>query len=378
MEGERLRMMYKQIRPIFSLEYLRVFLKVIDEKGYNREAIRNAIFNERKKFEKEKFKAIGKGHKLKEEKKGKSLVKSCYDLSKQIGLIRRTNNDVVLSREAREFLSHDITDPKTKSMLLSKLLKTYIPFNEVLFCIRNQERSEFLLPLGKEAAVFKSFADRYQLKVHKIQFHVVRDLLTQLEILNWREKKDGDRMQKVYLIANVLKLSEVLDFASQASKLTDSENIPISRFLSEVTEGGKFSTEGKSPTDILQLAENKEYIAVKLEEDDDFLFIKTFTDSSVDFEEVLWKEYLKISDYRSNFPVYYSELRDNVCEELRISDKTFDSLIMPMINKPDEYTVKLHPGGGPMPPRRGLSFMLKVLPPKTGSNEYITFLKATK
>ena len=371
-------MRYKQIRPIFSLEYLRVFLKVIDEKGYNREAIRNAIFSERKKFEKEKFKAIGKGHKLKEEKKGKSLVKSCYDLSKQIGLIRRTNNDVVLSREAREFLSHDITDPKTKSMLLSKLLKTYIPFNEVLFCIRNQERGKFLLPLGKEAAVFKSFADRYQLKVHKIQFHVVRDLLTQLEILNWREKKDGDRMQKVYLIANVLKLSEVLDFASQASKLTDSENIPISRFLSEVTEGGKFSTEGKSPTDILQLAENKEYIAVKLEEDDDFLFIKTFTVSSVDFEEVLWKEYLKISDYRSNFPVYYSELRDNVCEELRISDKTFDSLIMPMINRPDEYTVKLHPGGGPMPPRRGLSFMLKVLPPKTGSDEYITFLKATK
>jgi hypothetical protein len=379
MEGERLQMMYKQIRPIFNLDYLRVFLKVIDEKGYNRKAIRNAIFNERVQFEKEKFKAIGKGQRLKTEKKHfESLVKSCYDLSMQTGLLQRTNNEVVLSEESRELLSHDITDPKTKSMLLSKLLKTYIPFNEVIFCIQNQEKGEFLFPLGKDVSVFKSFADRYQLKVDKIQFHVVRDLLTQLEILNWREKKDGDRMQKVYLIADVLKLSEVLDLVGQASKLTDIENLPINRFLREVTEGGKFSIEGKSPTDILKQAEKNGYITIKLEEAEDFLFIKTFTVSSGDFEEVLWKEYLKISDYKSNYPVYYSELRDNVCEQLRISDKTFDSFIKRMINKPDEYTVKLHPGGGPMPPRRGLSSMRKVLPPKTGSDEYITFIKATK
>jgi hypothetical protein len=56
----------------------------------------------------------------------------------------------------------------------------------------------------------------------------------------------------------------------------------------------------------------------------------------------------------------------------------FDSFIKRMINKPNEYTVKLHPGGGPMPPRRGLSSMLKALPPKTGSDEYITFIKAIK
>jgi len=369
--------MYKRVPPVFSFEYLRVFLNVINKEGYDRKAIRNAIFNERVKFEKEKFKAIGKGYRLKTVK-SEHLVKNCHLLSTQIGLLRRTNGDALLSEESREFLSHEVTYPKTKSTLLSKLLKAYIPFNEVLFCIRNQVKGEVLLPLGKETVLFKSFAERYQLKIDKIQFHVVRDLLTQLEILNWREKKNGERMQKVYLIADVLKLSDISNLVGQPSKFTENENLPINRFLREFTDEGRFSLEGKSPTDILKQAENKGYISIKMEEEEDFLLIKTFTVSSGDFEEVLWKEYLKLSDYKSNYPVYHSELRDYVCEQLRISDKTFDSFIKRMINKPEEYTVKLHPGGGPMPPRRGLSSMLKVLPPKTGSDEYITFIKATK
>jgi hypothetical protein len=377
MEGERLRMMYKRIPPVFSLEYLRVFLKVIDKEGYDRKAIRNAIFNERLKFEEEKFKAIGKGYRLKTVK-SERLVENCYQLSAKIGLLQRTNGGVMLSDEAREFLSHDVTYPKTKSMFLGKLFNTYIPANEVYTCIRKQAKNELLLPMGKETALFKSFADKYQLNVDKIQFAVVRDLLTQLEILNWRERKNGDRMQKVYLIANVLKLSNILDFVSQAPTLIANENLLINRFLTEITEEGKFHVDKKSPTEIVKQAETKGYVAMRLEENGDFLLIKTSTVNGIEFEGVLWKEYLKISDYKSSYPVYYSELRDNVCEVLRMSDKTFDSFILRMINKPHQYTVKLHPGGGPMPPRRGLSSMLKVLPPKTGSDEYITFIKANK
>ncbi|HKZ93402.1 MAG TPA: hypothetical protein VJ249_02315 [Candidatus Bathyarchaeia archaeon] len=369
--------MFKRIPTVFSLEYLRVFLNVVKKEGYDLKAIRNAIFNQRVKFEREKFKAIGKGYRLKTVK-SERLAENCYRLFVQTELLRRAGNEVLLSEEATEFLDHDITYPKTKSMLLGRLLKTYIPFNEVLLRIRNQTKGEFLLPLGKETVLFKSLAEGYQLKVDKIQFEVVRDLLTQLEILNWREKKNGQRMQRVYLIANVLKLSEILASIKQPSELTDIENLPVDRFVREVSDGGVFPIEGKSPTDILRQAENNGYILIRLEEEEDFLLIRTFTVSSGDFEVVLWKEYLKLSDYKSNYPVYYSELRDYVCEQLRISDKTFDSFIKRMINKPDEYAVKLHPGGGPLPPRRGLSSMLKVLPPKTGSDEYITFIKATK
>jgi hypothetical protein len=185
-------------------------------------------------------------------------------------------------------------------------------------------------------------------------------------------------MQKVYLIANVVRLPEVLEFVNKTSKLPDIQTVTVNRFLSEVANGEEFSFEGKSPSEILIQAENKGYISIKLEEEEGFLLIKTFSVDSKEFEEVLWKEYLKLSDYKSNYPVYYSELRDYVCEQLRISDRAFDSFIKRMINKPEECTVKLHPGGGPMPPRRGLSSMLKVLPPKTGSDEYITFIKATR
>jgi len=379
--------MYKRVPPVFSLEYLRVFLNAIEKEGYNSEAIRKAIFDKRVKFEKEKFKATGRGFRLKTVK-SKHLVKNCYMLCMQTGLLQRRNNDVSLSKESREFLSNELTHPKTKSMLLSKLLNTYTPFNEVLFSIRNQGEGGFLLPLGKEISLFESLADeRYQLKVSKIQFQVVRDLLTQLGILNWREtKKDGLRSQMVYLIASTFRLSEVLDFLSQKKYKVKSTSIEvdrsrdfrISQFIREVTEGGRFSLKEVSSTDIITEAERKGYIITKLQETEDFLFIKNFSVNTANFEEVLWKEYLEISDYRSNYPVYYSELRDPVCERLRISDKTFDGLILRMVHKPYEYTVKLFPGGGPMPTRRGLSSMLKALPPKTGSDEYITFLKATK
>lgn len=370
-------MMYKRVPPVFSWKYLRVFLDVIDKEGYDLQVIRKAIFDERVKFEKEKFKAIGRGYRLKTVK-SKHLAKNCYMLSRQIGLLRRINGDVLLSDESREFLRTDFVHPKTKTMLLCKLLETYVPFNEVLFCIRNQPKGEFLLPLGKETGIFRRVAERYQLKVDKIQFQVVRDLLTQLEILNWREKKDGERMQKVYLTVVVLKLSEVMDFASRASKLTDIKNMSISQFMREIEEEGSFSLKGISANSILKKTEEKGYVIIELHETGDYLFIRNFSVTAVDFEGVLWKEYLKISDYKSSYPVYYSELRDNVCERLRISDKAFDGFAKRMINKPYEYTVKLHPGGGPMPPRRGLSSMLKALPPKTGSDEYITFLKATK
>lgn len=370
-------MKYKRVPAVFSLEYLRVFLNVIEKEGYNRQAIRKAIFNERVKFEKEKFKAIGRGYRLKTVK-SEHLVKNCYQLSRQIGLLKRINNDVQLSKEAREFLNAGFAHPKTKSMLLSKLLETYIPFSEVLFCLRNQPKREFVLPLAKEIGLFKRVAERYRLKVNEIQFKVVRDLLTQLEILNWREKKNKERIQKVYLIVSLLKLSEVINFVSQHSKITDIENLQMKKFIEEVTEGGKFSIKEMSSDGILEKAEEKGYVLIRFQETRDFLFIKNFSVSNFDFEETLWREYLKMSDYKSNYPVYYSELRDNVCERLRISDKTFDGFIKRMINKPYEYAVKLHPAGGPMPPRRGLSSMLKALPPKTGSDEYITFIKATR
>jgi len=276
------------------------------------------------------------------------------------------------------FVELGIGNPKTKSMLLDKFLNTYIPFREALFCIRNQGNSEILLPLRKEKGLFKSSAEKFQLRMNPVQFEVVRNLLTQCEVLNWRERRNGDRMQLVYLIVVVLKLSELLKSLNETSKFTGFTNFSVNQFIKEIAREERPSIEEITTEQILEEARAKGYITIPLQDTGDFLFMKNLETDKGKLEEVLWNEYLKLSDYKSGYPIYYSQLRDNVCQQLRISDKTFDNLIIIMINKPDESEVKLHAGGGPMPPRRDLSSMLKALPPKTGSDEYITFIKANK
>ena len=369
--------MYRRIPPVFRLEYLHVFLSTIADKGYDYETLREAIFNQRLRFEKEKFKAIGRGYRLKKVK-SKHLVKNCRQLSIQMGFLRKADGDLLLSEDSKMFLEYGIGDHRIKSMLLDKLLNTYIPFREALFCIRNQENGKILLPLRKEKGLFKSFAEKYELRLNPVQFEVVRNLLTQFGVLNWRERRNGNRMQRVYLIVVVLKLSESLKSLNETSKFTSFTNFSVSQFIKEIAREEKPSIEEMTKEQILEEARGKGYITIPLRDIGDFLFLKNLETDKGKLEEVLWNEYLKLSDYKSGYPVYYSQLRDNVCQELRISDKTFDNLIRRMINKPDEFEVKLHAGGGPLPPRRDLSSMLKALPPKTGSDEYITFIKANR
>jgi hypothetical protein len=360
--------MYRRVPPVFSLEYLRVFLRTIEKEGYDRKVVREAIFNERVRLEKEKFKAIGRGHRLRKTK-SEALAKNCYQLSMQIGFLKRLNDDIVLTEDARAFIS-DHASSETRKMMLARLLETYDPFNLILACLREQSAREILMPLSKDAKsrdLYKSTASQYGLSLNQVQFEVVRDLFTQLGIFNWREKMNVNRMQLLYLISRIFKLSEV----------TNRDEKTNEQFLKEIF--GQTDTPLKmTAAEIADKAEKQGYTAIKMENSGEIFFVMgTTVDNSV-FEEVLWKEYLKMSDYKSRYPVYYSELRDNVCEKLRISDVTFDDRIKRMINKPHEYTVKLYPAGGPMPPRRGLSSMLKVLPPRTGSDEYITFIKASR
>jgi len=370
-------MMYRRIPPVFRLEYLHVFLSIIADKGYDYETLREAIFNQRLRFEKEKFKAIGRGYRLKKVK-SKHLVKNCRQLSIQTGFLRKADGDLFLSEDSKMFVELGIGNPKTKSMLLDKLLNTYIPFREALFCLRNQANGEILLPLRKEKGLFKSFAEKFQLGMNPVQFEVVRNLLTQFEVLNWRERRNGDRMQLVYLIVVVLKLSELLESLNETSKLASFTNFSVKQFIKEIAGEEKPSIEEMTKEQILEEARRKGYITIPLRDIGDFLFMKNLEADKGKLEEILWNEYLKLSDYKSMYPVYYSQLRDNVCQQLRISDKTLDNLIRRMINKPDEFEIKLHAGGGPLPPRRDLSSMLKALPPKTGSDEYITFIKANR
>jgi hypothetical protein len=368
-------MMYRRIPRVFRLEYLLTFLKVISKEGlYDRDEVKRAIFEQRSKFEEEKFKALGRGYRLKTAK-SEDLITSCYQLCTQTGILRRINSNLILTEDAKKMLQLGIKDFNLKALLIGKLINTYLPMRNLLFFIRDQKEGKVVLPLGKKRDFFKKVVMAlYQLPVDQITFNVVRDLCTQLGLFNWRERENEVRKQHIYLISNIVKLSELMDMLFHDSPSDSFKNLCIHNCLKDLGLAGKKTSE----KEFLKRAEAKGYLIIRMQENGDYVLIKGFDVERESFEEVFWEEYLKMTDYKSQYPVYYSELRDNVCERLRISDSLFDDIIKRMINKPFEYRIRVYPGGGPMPLRRGLSSMLKALPPKTGSDEYITFLKASK
>jgi hypothetical protein len=376
MEKQGISMIYRRIPRVFRLEYLLTFLKVISKEGwYDREKVKEDIFHQRSKFEEEKFKALGRGYRLKATK-SEDLMKSCYQLCTQTGLLRRINGDLIPTKDAKKMLQLGIKDFNMRILLIDKLINTYLPVKNLLFFIRDQKDGKVILPLGKERDFFKKVVMAlYQLPVDQITFQVVRDLCTQLDLLNWRESKNEVRTQHVYLTSNVAKFSELMDALLHENRSPDAfKDLCTHNCLKDLSLASKEVSE----EELLKRAEAKGYLIVKIQEDGDYLFVKGFDVEREGFEQIFWEEYLKMTDYKSQYPVYYSELRDSVCERLRISDSSFDDVIKRMINRPLEWRVKVYAGGGPMPPRRGLSSMLKALPPKTGSDEYITFLKASK
>jgi hypothetical protein len=375
MEKQGISMMYRRIPRVFRLEYFLTFLKVVSKEGrYDREKVKEAIFHQRSEFEEEKFKALGRGYRLKATK-SEDLVTSCYQLCTQTGILRRINGDLVPTKDAKKMLQLGIKDFNLKALLIDKLINTYLPMRNLLFFIRDQKEGKVVLPLGKKRDFFKKVVMAlYQLPVDQITFHVVRDLCTQLDLFNWRERENEVRKQHIYLISNVVKLSELMDMLLHDSPSDSFKDLCIHNCLKDLSLASKKPSE----KEFLKRAEAKGYLIIRMQENGDYLLIKGFDVERESFEQVFWEEYLRMTDYKSQYPVYYSELRDSVCERLRISDSLFDDIIKRMINKPLEYRVRVYPGGGPMPPRRGLSSMLKALPPKTGSDEYITFLKASK
>jgi len=94
------------------------------------------------------------------------------------------------------------------------------------------------------------------------------------------------------------------------------------------------------------------------------------------FEEAVWPEYLKMTDRVPREPVYYCQLRDHVCETLRIQDHVFDRMIDKMIAQPGLFSVKVSPGEGSLPMRRTVS--RKHIPPKLFSDSYMVYLRMEK
>jgi hypothetical protein len=93
-------------------------------------------------------------------------------------------------------------------------------------------------------------------------------------------------------------------------------------------------------------------------------------------EEVIWREYLRMTGRVPREPVYYCKLRDRVCETLQIQDQVFDRIVGKMITRPSLFSTRVTPGEGSLPMQTTTS--RKQIPPRLLSASYVVYLKMEK
>ena len=218
------------------------------------------------------------------------------------------------------------------AFLLKSLLETYLSFQQVVSAIDSANGHEVVLPSTTVKEIFSERASRYGISVDLWTFEIVRDLCSQLEVLNWHaDAIDGSRMQRVFSTC-AIRDDMGVNYETQNS------SFPVRATIL----GRKVAIERNSP-------------------------------EFGNFRDILWNEYLKITNYVPRKPVFYSGLRSKVCYALRISDKTFDQFTARLLEKDDKYL--LLAAGGSLPFSRDSAGMLKSLPPQTSRGQYIVYLK---
>lgn len=323
---------YKRVPLVKRTEYIFDFLAVV-KNGYSKEATETKLAERKRFFEIEKMRAVGRGHPSTARlKKTARLLYFTQTLSRQIGLVELNDGIYYLTRTGDDLLQTVAQGGEPDAFLLSALLRTYPSFQEVFAAIDATKGREMILPSTVVKSVFSEHATQYELSVDLWTFDIVRDLSSQLGMLNWfREFVDEKRMQRVFLTSTIS--NEV-----GSSDARDCYHFPLQTAILGRT--------------VVITPNNSDFTS---------------------FRETLWKEYLTMTKYVPRKPVFYSALRARTCYALRISDRSFDRLAGKLMENDDKYL--LLAGGGSLPFSRDSAGVLKSLPPQTSRGTYMIYLK---
>lgn len=312
-------------------EYLFDFLEIV-KNGYSKEAAETRLAERKRLFEIEKMRAVGRGDPSTARlKKTARLFYFTQTLSRQIGLVEVRDGTYCLTKSAEDLLRIIEQEGEPGAFLLNVLLRTYPSFQQVIVAISATKGHEAILPSTDIKSVFSEHAAQYEIPVDLWTFDIVRDLCSQLGVLNWfPDILDGRKMQRVFLTCTICD--------DHNGSESDSFHFPLHTTIS----GRK-------------------------------VIIAPNTSDFASFRETLWNEYLKMTKYVPRRPVFYSSLRMKTCYALRISDKRFDQLAARLMEKDDKYL--LLAAGGSLPFSRDFAGMLKSLPPQTSRGQYMIYLK---
>jgi hypothetical protein len=292
-------------------------------------------------------------------RKGTSTLQECLKLARHLGIIDRLKR---LMPDATQVLDSD----QRRLFVLKRMWQTYPRFRQVVLAARDAEQMD--LPFYAWGDTFRQEAGPlYSLEFDRLTFETIRDLATQLRLINWYPTEE--KRQIVYPVVSVAMFSEIVSlvglpveqetFAQQCRHQT-----ALNLNLLAIREG---RYEAQTHMEL------KPQGYLVLQTDPDQVFIRDHDVSPEDFEQVLWREYLGLSSMRPRFPVLYPNLRNRVCAALRISDLVFDRHLLSLIREPQRLNI--YPSGGVLNYAANLAHLGKFLPPKTSQGNFIIYLK---
>jgi len=348
---------FMRIPRVQRLEYLRAFLTSFSNGNLDEEEATKAIQREMAYFELEKAKALGR--KRPRESKGTSTLPECLKMARHLALIDRFHR---LTADAACAL-----DPKqSRAFLLGRIWQCYPRFRQLLLLVRNSGQLD--LPFYARGDAFRQeMRSQDDLEFDHLTVQTVRDLATQLELVNWYPTED--RRQIIYPVACVTTFTEIvalagLPIATETYAQQCCHHCGLDLNLLTI-RNDHYELSGGIALDV------QGYLIMQTGSDQ--VFVKNHEVPLERFEQVLWKEYLGLSDMRPYFPVLYPNLRNWVCATLRISDRLFDRLLLSLIREPQRLII--YPSGGVLNYAANLAHLGKFLPPKTSQGNFIVYLK---
>ena len=372
---------YLGIRRVPRLEYLVEFLKSVRE-GYNREDARRRVQRIREELEAEKAKALGK--KKPRPVSGASIVPECEKMALQLQFAVRTAGGWAVTPDGQQLLECCSQDPKDfpsdaiRTILMTRLWQVYPRFGQTILAILRQPDGKVELPMRSAAGSFRDrIRKQYQLDCDVVTFNMLRELATQLGLLNWYViEAEGERLQRVYTISCVATLGSFEELAGQPAR-TDS---PLAACRQQIgleigalsIDEGVYRPHTLPTAAQVSAAKTRGYLVI--EAHGDHVIIKRPHQVNVgELEQVLWETYLEKVGYRPLFPILYPKLRNEVCYRLRLPDRAFDRVVLRLIESPQR--VCIYPSGGILDYASNLAHLHKYLPPKTSHGQFMIYLK---
>ena len=311
--------MYELIKPpvVRRIEYFNDYLLGVSE-GFDEEEHMVQLAETKKKLEREKSLAVGRGNPYKKGiSKTKNLTYDCKRLCESVQFV----NENSLTELGQKYLD---ADKEKRIRILCKAYSTSYPHLGVLLRIL-QNHDTITLPLRNKPP-FRPEAARYNLNTHQVSFDTTRDFATELGLVNWyTEGKAEQRRQHIYKVCKKASTPQAYYHVTHENQIHYYEANKVNKNL---------------------------------------------------FRETLWENYIELVNGVPGFPVFYSVARDHVCNELRISDTQFDHYTEELIEDDDKYNVIW--SQGILPRKQDTASLLKSLPPKNIDGNYVIFLKIVR